>query len=94
VPHRIRKIGEIFGAEIPDDASPEQIGKITGDKMRSFMSLVGIQSFEQMGISKKDVVDRTDALMQEFMIQFCPVPITRDVAQSALERMCDYEGAK
>jgi len=92
IPQRIRKIGEIFGADIPADASPEQIGKITAVTMRSFMSKVGIPSFEQLGYSRKDIVDRTDALMAEFMKDLSPLPITRDVAYRALDSMCDYEG--
>jgi len=93
VPERVRKVGEIFGADIPYDATPEQIGKITADKMRSFMSLVGLQSFDQLGVSKKDVLDRVDALMQEFMLGFCPITITKDVAVKALEMMFEYKGA-
>ena len=91
VPERIRKIGEIFGADIPYDASEEEIGLITAEKIRTFMSMLGIQSFEQMGISREVVVGQVDALMEEMMIELCPCPITRDVALRALNRMCDYK---
>ena len=93
VPQRVRKIGEIFGADIPFDATAEEIGKITAEKIRTLMSMIGIQSFEQMGISRKVVVDQADALMDEMMKDFSPCPITRDVACKALDRMCDYKGA-
>ncbi|MCL2615934.1 MAG: iron-containing alcohol dehydrogenase [Dehalococcoidia bacterium] len=93
IPARIRKIGEIFGADIPYDATREQIGRIAADRIREFMSSIGIQSFEQLGFSRKDVTKQTDALMEEFMIQFAPIEITREVAEAALDRMCDYCGA-
>ena len=92
VPQRVRKIGEIFGADIPFDASAEDIGRITACRIRDFMSLIGIKPFDQMGVSRKDVTDRTDALMDEMMKDISPCPITRDVAYRALDAMCDYLG--
>ena len=93
VPERVRKIGEIFGADIPYDATPEQIGKITADKIRVFMSSLGIQSFEQMGLSRNDLTDHVDVLMDEGMKDFSPCPITREVALKMLSGMYDYAGA-
>jgi len=93
VPQRVRKIGEVFGADIPYDAASEDIGRIAADAVRAFMSRIGIQSFEQMGISRKDVVAQTDMLMEEFMKDFSPCPITHDVAYRALDEMCNYKGA-
>ena len=92
VPERVRKIAEIFGADIPYDATPEEIGLIAGDKMREFMGNVGLQSFEQLGYTKKDLTDQTDVLMGEMMKDFSPCEITRDVAEKVLGRMFDYKG--
>ena len=94
VPERVRRIGETFGADVPYDASPEQIGKITADALRAFMSRIGIKSFEQMGYSRKDLTDQTDELMKEGMKDFSPLPIPRDVAYKVLDGMYDYSGAK
>ena len=93
VPERVRKIGEIFGADIPFDATPEQIGKIAADKIRVFMSQIGIQSFEQMGYARKDITDHVGLLMDEMMKDFSPCEITKDIAYNALDRMYDYKGA-
>jgi alcohol dehydrogenase len=94
VPERVRKIGEIFGADIPYDATNEEIGKIAADKVRVFMSQLGIQSFEQMGYTRKQIVDLKDILMAEMMKDFSPCPITDDVAYKVLDSMYDYKGAK
>ena len=93
IPQRVRMIGEIFGAAIPYDATAAEIGKITADKIRSFMSLIGIKSLEQMGFTRKEITDQTDALMDEGMKDFSPCPVTREVAFKALDGMCDYKGA-
>jgi alcohol dehydrogenase class IV len=94
VPERVRKIGEIFGADIPYDATPEEIGLIAADKMREFMALVGLQSLDQLGYTEKDLKGQTDILMQEMMKDFSPCEITRDVAEKVLGRMCVYKAAK
>ena len=92
VPERVRKIAEIFGADIPYDASNEQIGKIAADKMREFMAAVGLPSFEKLGYSKEQVVAQTDVLMDEGMKDFSPLEIDRNTAARALSLMCDYKG--
>ena len=92
VPERVRKIAQIFGADVPDDATPEQIGKISADIMRAFMSQIKIPSIVQLGYSREDIVNQTDILMQESMKDISPLPITRDIAYHALDLMCDYTG--
>ena len=94
VPERVRKIAEIFGADVPYDATPEQIGLIAGDAMRAFMAQVGMPTLESLGYSKKDLEDQTDLLMGDSMKDFSPCPITYDVAKFVLGRMCDYKGSK
>ena len=93
IPHRIRKIGEIFGACIPDDATPEQIGKIAADRFRVIMNQVGIKSFAQLGYSRKDITDLTDLLMEEGMKNNSPLPITKEVAFRTLDLSYNYVGA-
>ena len=93
VPERVRKIGEIFGAVIPYDAAPGEIGRITADKIRAFMSQIGIPSLKQLGYAREDFVDLADLLMDEMMKDFSPCPITRDVACDVLGNMYDYDGA-
>ena len=93
VPERVRKIAVIFGADVPYDATNEQIGKIAANQMRQFMRSIGIQSLEQLGYTRKQMVDLTDVLMQEMMIRIAPCEIDRDAAERALGLMCDYQGA-
>jgi alcohol dehydrogenase len=93
VPGRVRKIAEIFGADVPYDATNEQIGKIAADKMREFMTQIGIQSFEQLGFSRQQVLDQADILMQETMKDFAPIVVDKDMTLRVLGLMCDYKGA-
>ena len=91
VPERVRKIGEIFGADIPYDATNEEIGKIVAAKMREFMGLVKLQSFEQLGYSRDQVVAQTDEMMKEMMKDFAPIEVDRPMMEKVLNLMCYYK---
>jgi alcohol dehydrogenase class IV len=93
VPERVRKIAEIFGADVPYDATPEEIGKICAKQMRQFMALVGLPSFSQLGYTREQVVGTIDSLMEERMKDFGPVVMDRDNCLKALNIMYDYEGS-
>ncbi|MCL2121358.1 MAG: iron-containing alcohol dehydrogenase [Clostridiales bacterium] len=92
VPERIRKIAEIFGADVPLDATNEEIGKIAGDKMREFMAQVGLPSFEKLGFSRAKILEMVDVLMEERMKDFSPIVIDKPMMERVLNLMCDYNG--
>ena len=92
VPERVRRIAEVFGADIPYDATSEQIGKIAAKKVREFMSLVGLPSFDKLGYTRAQIVAQVDALMDEKMKDVSPIVVDRVIAEKNLNLMCDYEG--
>ena len=92
VPERIRKIAEIFGADVPYDATSEQIGKIAAKKMREFMSLVGLPSLEKLGYTKEQVVAHADTLMEEKMKDVSPIEVDRATAEKNLSLIFEYKG--
>ncbi|MCL2166090.1 MAG: iron-containing alcohol dehydrogenase [Clostridiales bacterium] len=92
VPERVRKIAEIFGADVPYDATNEEIGKIAADKVREFMAQVGLPSFEKLGYSREQVVAQVDVMMEEGMKDFSPIVVDRPMMERVLNLMCDYKG--
>jgi alcohol dehydrogenase class IV len=93
VPERVRKVAEIFGADVPYDATPEEIGKICAKQMRQFMAQVGLPSFSQLGYTREQILGTIDALMEERMKDMGPITMDRDVCLKALNLMYDYEGS-
>jgi len=94
LPNRVKKIAEIFGADVPLDATPEQIGKICGDTFRQFLSIIGIPSFSQLGYTREQVVDTAGLLMEERMRNMGPTgELDLEACQLALNLMYDYEGS-
>ena len=92
VPERVRKIAEVFGADIPYDATNEQIGKIAANKMREFMKTVGLPSIYKLGYTREQIVAQAGALMEEKMKDISPIEIDFVTAEKNLSLMCDYEG--
>jgi len=90
VPGRIRKIAEIFGADVPYDATNEEIGKIANQKMKDFMKLVQLQSFKELGFSREQIVSQVPILMEERMKDFSPCVIGETECLFLLNDMYDY----
>jgi alcohol dehydrogenase class IV len=89
VPELVRDIGVDLGANIPENATPAEIGRLTGARLREFMREIGIPSFEKLGYTRQQILDHLDAAMQEFQVKLAPLAVTREQMQSLLESMYD-----
>jgi alcohol dehydrogenase len=89
IPETIREIGEALGAVIPAEATPKEIGKITGDALRTLMKSVDIPSLEKLGFSREDVLAHRDAVLGEFQTWLSPVKVTPEIAETVLASMYD-----
>jgi alcohol dehydrogenase len=88
-PDMIKEIGVQFDAKFPENASPEEIGKATGNALRRLMKEVGIPSFEQLGMSREEVIGHRDAVLAEFQTDLAPIKVTPEVAEKVLKSMYD-----
>jgi alcohol dehydrogenase class IV len=89
VPELVRDIGLELGAEIPENAAPEEIGRLTGGRLRAFMREIGIPSFESMGFKREDVVGHVDRVMAEMQTHLAPLTVTPELAGKILASMYD-----
>jgi alcohol dehydrogenase len=89
VPELIRDIGERFDAVIPESASPEEIGKATGDRLRAFMKEIGIPSLKDLGFSREDVMAHVDGVLVEPQVWLAPLEVTAEIAEKTLASMYD-----
>jgi alcohol dehydrogenase class IV len=88
-PDLIRPIGEALGATIPEDATPEQVGKATGDALRSLMVETGVPSLAKLGYSREDVTGHLDAVMAEQQLFFSPIEVSPELIGGILGSMYD-----
>ena len=97
VPDRVRYIAEAFGADIPDDASPETIGAIARATIQELMKKLGLPNLRELGLNKEDLLRELPAMvtaMQEGLVKMfgrgtCPVPVTKELIASIISRAYD-----
>jgi alcohol dehydrogenase class IV len=89
IPELVRDIGVDMGAEIPENAVPEEIGRLTGGRLRAFMREIGIPSFESLGFTREDVVGHVDRVMVESQIKRAPLTVTPELVEKILASMYD-----
>lgn len=56
MPEKVRDIGRLLGAEFTGGETPDEIGKITADKARDFLHLIGITSVRENGIERDSFI--------------------------------------
>ena len=97
VPDRVRYIAESFGASIPADASPEQIGKAAYTAIQGLMKKLRMPNMRELGLEKSSLLEALPELvvsMQEGLVNLfgrgtCPVPVTKELISSIIARAYD-----
>jgi len=97
VPDRVRYIAETFGAEIPADATPEQIGDAACVTMQAVLKKVKLPSLKELGFTKeellKELPDMVAAAQVGLKMLFgqgtSPVPCTPELISTIISRAYD-----
>lgn len=97
VPEKVRYVAEAFGAEIPADASADQIGKAAYDVIKKLMQRIKLPNLRSFGLSKEEllaVVPEGVQMQQEGLIKLfgretSPVPATRGLVADIVSRAYD-----
>ena len=97
LPDRVRYIAESFGAVIPADATPEQIGKAAYDAMQNLMKKLKLPNMSELGLKKDEllatlpdlVVSMQQGLVNLFGHGTCPVPATKELITTIISRAYD-----
>ena len=88
-PDLVREVGVEFGAEFPENATNEQIGKATADALRKLMKEVKIPSFKDLGMTREEVMDHKEAVLAEGQTRLAPITVTPEIAEATLASMYD-----
>jgi len=73
---KVRMICECLGAEVADDASPEEIGAVARDALRSLIKSVEIPNIKELGISLEDAVKTAPIITADTGFALVPYRIT------------------
>jgi alcohol dehydrogenase len=79
---KVRMICECMGVDVPENATPEEIGTIARKALRAFTKSVGIPNLKDLGISEDDAVRVAPLVTQDGGFVFAPFRIpTAKVAE-------------
>ena len=93
-PEIMLEIAEAFEVECDPDMSGEQLGTLVAEKCKSMMSEMGIPSLAQMGIARERMLEVSKETETSHLSDFCPVPVTHELAVEFCYRVYDnYAGS-
>lgn len=73
---KVRMICECLGAEVKDDATPEEIGAVARDALRALIRSVGIPNLKELGIPLEDVLKLAPLVVADSGFALVPYRIT------------------
>ena len=96
-PDRVRYIAESFGAVIPADASPEQIGKTVYTTMQELIKKIKIPNMRELGLKKEDLLSELPELVYSMQMGLFklfgsgtfPLPVTPEYIATIISRAYD-----
>lgn len=90
VPERIKMVADAMGidyADIADDGTA--IGLRVGDAIRDLLRTCNVPSFEDRGVTREQIMALVPDVVSNFHSAKCPVPLTEEMAEKYLARVCD-----
>ncbi len=87
VPVKVRKIGQILGAEFDGTESPVEIGEKTAAAYISFRDSLGMPPVEVPKLSEEQLVGLAEMVVREPFAQLTPMPVDNVAALKLLKEM-------
>ncbi len=85
-PKKIKEIGSILNAVIPQDATDLEIGEITAEAYKDFRdNIIGMEPFENLNITQEDLQSLSDDIINERFAVNTPMPVTKRLVESLLK---------
>jgi alcohol dehydrogenase len=75
---KVRMICEALDVQVPDNASPQEIGRLAKNAIRALSKKVNIPNLEALKIPKDALEKLADATIKEGAIAFCPAKISKE----------------
>ncbi len=73
---KVRMICECMGADVPEDATYQEIGAIAREQLRSLLKSVGIPNIKELEISLEDAVKTAPKVTQDAGMALAPYRLT------------------
>lgn len=85
-PEKMKKLGNIMGAEIFTD-NPEEIGRIAADAVRKFTEDMGIPALKSQGYTKEQIMEALPLIKDDPLTYAAATKITEDHIKEILQKI-------
>jgi alcohol dehydrogenase class IV len=90
IPDRVGIVAKSLGGNIPEDATPEEIGDICAGKLIELIDEIDIPPFSNYINDKNDMVKHLDAIIGDGeLLGYSPRPVDREAAKAFVLRAYD-----
>jgi len=88
-PDKVKMVADYLDISYDKDDSDKVVGQKVADGIREFMRMMDVKSIKDYGISRKDLIDICDIVMEDNCFPFIPTPLTRDEVREILGKVYD-----
>jgi len=89
IPETLIKVIKALGAEVPEGAGPDEIGKIANKTARNLMNITGLPSLKEYVKSKEDLLSSVPRIMELQDFHFSPRPVAEADVRDILSKAYD-----
>jgi alcohol dehydrogenase class IV len=86
---KVKIVGEAMGIRFSGQESPKEIGELVAQGIREFAKNLDIKSFEELGISRKELLEITPLVFKDACYNFVPKELTNAEVEVILGNMYD-----
>jgi alcohol dehydrogenase class IV len=91
VPYKMKKIAEALGSDVPDGATPEEIGQIASDAVYRLMKESRLPRLTSYVKSKQELLTAVPEIMRTQIFFFSPRPVTEADITEILSKSYDLQ---
>ena len=89
VPDKMAIVAKAMGIELSGTETGEQLGDLVADWIYALMRKMEFVSLHSMGITREQVLACAEDVATSHLVGYCPVTITKEVAEDVLGRLYD-----
>ncbi len=89
VPDKMAIVAKAMGIELSGTETGEELGDLVADWIYALMRKMEFVSLHSMGITREQVLACAEDVATSHLVGYCPVTITKEVAEDVLGRLYD-----
>lgn len=82
---KVKRIGQILGAQFKGTESPEEIGRITAEAYIAFRDSLGIKAISEYDLTEKDMTALAPKIVAEVFAPLTPITVDNEAAEKLLK---------